>query len=117
MKSIDALVYVENSWQVEGLQKLLKNKKQQDFIILAISPSAQTRLLELNIPFTKSTSFFSKEDHIRVVERGSKIIDLLEKNFELEDFFYGLKHAYKSEFLSIFNFYFKLLSFYSYFNK
>ena len=105
MKSIDTLVYVENSWQVEGLQKLLKNKKQQDFIILAISPSAQTKLLELNIPFTKSTSFFSKEDHIRVVEKGSKIIDLLEKNFELEDF-YGLKHAYKSEFLSIFNFYF-----------
>ena len=84
MKSIDTLVYVENSWQVEGLQKLLKNKKQQDFIILAISPSAQTKLLELNIPFTKSTSFFSKEDHIRVVEKGSKIIDLLEKNFELE---------------------------------
>ena len=28
MKSIDTLV-TENSWQVEGLQKLLKNKKQQ----------------------------------------------------------------------------------------
>ena len=47
MKHIDTLVYVENSDQVDGLENLLKNKKQDDFIILAISPSAQSRLLEL----------------------------------------------------------------------
>ncbi len=100
------LIFVENKEQVSFFSNYFsKPNFSENYQVIAIGSSAQNALIDLKIPFTKSLSFFSNNDHILIIEKANEIIEIMKKDFYLSDKS-NIKNAYKNDFFSFFRFYY-----------
>ena len=96
------LILVEHAYQVELFNEYFCSLKfEEEYVVLAISPSAQVELRKRGTPFIKSNHYFTNEDHRSVSEKSHEMTKLIRENFWLEDNF-GVRHAYETEFVNFF---------------
>jgi hypothetical protein len=100
------LIFIENSEQVKLFTKYFKkNNFAEDYCVIAIGPSAQVALIKMNIPFIKSDEYFGNQGHIEVLQKATKIIDIMREDFFIIDSI-GVNHAYEREFFGHFRYYY-----------
>jgi len=95
------LVIIEYKEQINALESYIN----ENSIILALKPCAQSELINKGIPFLKSDEYFGNENHIDVLKKSNEIITLMRQSFYLSDSV-GVSHAYERQFFYFFRNYY-----------
>ena len=105
-EKIKNLIFIENAEQVNFFTNHFNSKNFfTDYKVIAIGPSAQSALINLNISFTKSDNYFKNHDHVDVLNKAEEVVNEMRNEFLLSDFL-KVKHAYEREFFSFFRYYY-----------
>jgi len=95
------LVMIEYKEQINSLESYIN----ENSIVVALNPCAQSGLINKGIPFLKSDEYFGNESHINVLKKSDEIITLMRKSFYLSDSV-GVSHAYERQFFYFFRNYY-----------
>lgn len=95
------LIIIEYKEHIKSLESYIN----ENSIVVALNPCAQSELINKGISFLKSDEFFENESHINVLKKSDEIITLMRQSFYLSDSV-GVSHAYERQFFYFFrNFY------------